>query len=296
MLFTPHIRDFELAAPSARQRTATLTKTLTSALLACVVAALNVGCASAGGLPSSVQQQLAKIGVPNSALSAVVAPMQANTPALLSINAQQPRNPASVAKLVTTAAALDTLGPDFVWHTNFYSTGQVQAGLLLGDMVIQGGGDPKFVIERITEAMQTLRAQGLKSIMGDLVLDNTAFAIPSTDAGSFDGEALRPYNVQPDALLVNFKSVVLKFDPTAKPGVATITVEPPMAGLKVPSTVRLRSGRCVLPWAAQRVYGDLRPQRAGHGTQGDAPRGAARRARRGGDASARAGIFGPLHP
>ena len=215
-----------------------------SGLLVCALAALNTGCATAAGLPDNVQARLAKIGVPTSALSAVVAPVQANAPALLSINAQASRNPASVAKLVTTAAALDTLGPEFTWHTNFYATGEVQAGLLLGNMVIQGGGDPKFVIERITEAMQTLRNQGLKNIMGDLVLDNSAFALPATDAGSFDGEALRPYNVQPDALLVNFKSVILKFDPTAKKGVATVTVEPPMAGLDVPSTVRLRNGRC----------------------------------------------------
>jgi D-alanyl-D-alanine carboxypeptidase/D-alanyl-D-alanine-endopeptidase (penicillin-binding protein 4) len=214
---------------------------LASGLLAC---ALSAGCATAGDLPGAVQSRLHKVGVPTEALSVVIAPVQADLPPLLSINAAQPRNPASVAKLITTAAALDTLGPDFVWHTNFYATGNVQAGLLLGDMVIQGGGDPKFVVERITAAMQTLRAQGLKNIMGDLVLDSSAFSIPTTDAGSFDGEALRPYNVQPDALLVNFKSVVLKFDPQATPGVATVTVEPPMAGLKVPSTVRLVKGRC----------------------------------------------------
>ena len=213
-------------------------------LVACVIAALNTGCATAAGLPDKVQARLKRIGVPASAVSVVVAPIQANAPALLSVNAQTPRNPASVTKLVTTAAALDTLGPDFMWRTNFYATADVQAGLLLGNMVIQGGGDPKFVIERITEAMQTLRNKGLKNIMGDLVLDNSAFALPAVDAGSFDGEVLRPYNVQPDALLVNFKSVILKFDPSAQKGVATVTVEPPMAGLDVPSTVRLRKGRC----------------------------------------------------
>jgi serine-type D-Ala-D-Ala carboxypeptidase/endopeptidase (penicillin-binding protein 4) len=210
-------------------------------LLAC---ALSAGCATAARLPKAFEARLSKVGVPLDAVSVVVAPVQAGAPALLRVNAQQPRNPASVAKLVTTAAALDTLGPDFVWHTNFYGTGPVQSGLLLGDMVIRGGGDPKFVVERITEAMQALREQGLKNILGDLVLDNSAFAVPTTDAGSFDGEALRPYNVQPDALLVNFKSVILKFDPKAKPGTATVTVEPPMAGLDVPSTVRLRNGRC----------------------------------------------------
>ncbi|UFS55761.1 D-alanyl-D-alanine carboxypeptidase/D-alanyl-D-alanine-endopeptidase [Comamonadaceae bacterium M7527] len=227
------------ALPVGRAATA-----FAAGLLVCVIAALNTGCATAAGLPDNVQARLSNIGVPASAVSVVVAPVQANAPALLSVNAQTPRNPASVTKLVTTAAALDTLGPDFMWHTNFYATGEVQAGLLLGNMVIQGGGDPKFVIERITEAMQTLRNKGLKNIMGDLVLDNSAFAVPTTDAGSFDGEVLRPYNVQPDALLVNFKSVILKFDPGTKKGVATVTVEPPMAGLDVPSTVRLRNGRC----------------------------------------------------
>lgn len=198
----------------------------------------------AGELPPSVATHLSKAEVPRSHVSAVVVAVGDDQPPLLRVNAGVARNPASVAKLLTTVAALDHLGSDFTWFTDFYYTGQIAREQLTGNLYVRGGGDPKFVIERIQEAMQNLRDRGITTIKGNLVLDNSAFNLPKISAGDFDGEVLRPYNVQPDALMVNFKSVILKFKPNVKRGVAEIEVEPPMAGLKVPSSIRLRKGRC----------------------------------------------------
>jgi serine-type D-Ala-D-Ala carboxypeptidase/endopeptidase (penicillin-binding protein 4) len=151
-------------------------------------------------------------------------------------------------KLVTTYAAMDLLGPDFTWSTRFLTDGVVDKGTLRGNLYIKGGGDPKLVLERIQAAFQALQTKGVIVVLGDMVLDNSAFELPPRDPGAFDGEALRPYNAGPDALLVNFKSVVLKFSPDPAAGVARVLSEPPMAGLAIDATLPLARGAGCGDW------------------------------------------------
>ena len=195
------------------------------------------------GLPPAVRDALAQAQIPVSAVSALVVPMGQETP-VLSFQTRASMNPGSVIKLVTTAAAVDRLGPDYAWQTRFYVDGPIRNGVLQGNLYVQGGGDPKLVLERILEAYAQVQALGVRTIQGDWVLDHSAFELPAKDPADFDGEVLRPYNVQPDALLVNFKSVILKFQPDRAKGRADVVVEPPLAELRVPSSVPLKRGRC----------------------------------------------------
>lgn len=200
--------------------------------------------ASAQPLPPSVQAAFARSGLPAEALTVLVAPARSNGAPVVSVRATEPVNPASVIKLVTTYAAVDLLGPAFRWRTGFYADGPVADGVLRGNLYIQGGGDPKWVMERIVDALAAIRAQGVTVVRGDLVLDQGAFQLPWVDPGAFDGEHLRPYNATPEALLVNFKSLVLGLVPDAEAGVARVTVEPPLAGVQVDATVPLTRGPC----------------------------------------------------
>jgi serine-type D-Ala-D-Ala carboxypeptidase/endopeptidase (penicillin-binding protein 4) len=93
-------------------------------------------------------------------------------------------------------------------------------------------------------ALQALQAQGVTVIHGDMVLDQSAFAPSAVDPAAFDGERLRPYNATPEALLVNFKSLVLGFVPDVVAGVARVSVEPPLAGVQVDAVVPLSDGGC----------------------------------------------------
>ena len=196
-----------------------------------------------GTLPAAVRKAMAQANLPIDSLSAVIQPAGGGHD-LLSVAPNRPMNPASITKLLTTTAGLDLLGPGYLWHTEFLTDGQVQGTRLQGNLYVRGGGDPKLVLERIQAIYAQLQAQGIRHIEGDLVLDNRAFAPVTSDANGFDGQVLRPYNVQPDALLVNFKAVILRFTPQPKSGYATVQVEPAMAGLRVPKKVRLRGGRC----------------------------------------------------
>jgi D-alanyl-D-alanine carboxypeptidase/D-alanyl-D-alanine-endopeptidase (penicillin-binding protein 4) len=85
---------------------------------------------------------------------------------------------------------------------------------------------------------------GIKQIAGDIVLDRSAFEVPDADPANFDGEPLRPYNAAPDALLINFKAVVMTFAPDRSGNTAQVQFDPPLAGVQMQASVPLGSGDC----------------------------------------------------
>ena len=196
---------------------------------------------AAAELPAPVREALAKAGVPESAVGAVVAPVAGGAP-LVSHNAGQPLNPASAIKLVTTYAALDLLGPAYTFATEALVTGEVAGGALAGDLVLRGGGDPKLTYERLWQLVRQLRARGLREIRGDVILDRSFFAPAAHDPAKFDGEHRRAYNVGPDALLVNFKAIDFRFVP-AGTGVRVLG-EPDFPNVEIASRVKAVAGAC----------------------------------------------------
>jgi D-alanyl-D-alanine carboxypeptidase/D-alanyl-D-alanine-endopeptidase (penicillin-binding protein 4) len=192
-------------------------------------------------LPPAVTAALARAQLPPDALSVLVVDAEAARGAAprLAWQPERPMNPASVMKLVTTFAALDQLGPAYTWRTPFYFGGPLQAGVLRGPLYIQGQGDPRLVMERLWLALRRLQAMGVRAIDGDIILDRSAFALAAHDPALFDGEPLRPYNVSPDALLVNYKSLVMGFLPDVKGGLARIQYDPPLAGMALQPSVPL---------------------------------------------------------
>jgi D-alanyl-D-alanine carboxypeptidase/D-alanyl-D-alanine-endopeptidase (penicillin-binding protein 4) len=153
-------------------------------------------------------------------------------------------NPASVMKLVTTYAALDLLGRDYRWRTEAYLDGPLERGVVKGNLVLKGYGDPKITIEQWQALIAALRARGIERIEGDLVLDRSYFDLPHHDAGGFDAAPLRPYNVGPDALLVNFKSVRFSFAPDSALAATTLLVEPPLSAIRVARVPALALANC----------------------------------------------------
>ncbi len=185
---------------------------------------------------------MARAKLPPQALSVLVVDAQGLAPPRLRHQAEVARNPASVMKLVTTFAALDQLGAAFTWRTPVYLDGRVQGGTLHGNLYVQGRGDPTLVLERLWLLLRQVQGLGIRQITGDIVLDRSAFEAAAHDPASFDGEPSKPYNAAADALLLNFKSLVLSFTPVPADGVALLRIEPPLAGLQWPSTLPLQAG------------------------------------------------------
>ena len=195
--------------------------------------------AVAQALPPEVDAALARAKVPREAVAFWVSEVQGNAAPRLAHRSSASMNPASNMKLVTTIAALDLLGPAYTWSTPVYLGGAVQSGVLNGNLYIKGGGDPKLVMERLWLLLRRVQGLGIKTIAGDIVLDRSAFDLPDTDPARFDGEPLRPYNAAPDALLINYKSVVMTFTPDRAANVALVQYDPPLAGVSLPATLPL---------------------------------------------------------
>jgi serine-type D-Ala-D-Ala carboxypeptidase/endopeptidase (penicillin-binding protein 4) len=158
--------------------------------------------------------------------------------------ADVPRLPASTIKLLTTLAALEELGPAWRWKTEVYVTQPVRDGHLAGDLYIKGYGDPYLVIEHFWRFLRGLRAEGLETIDGDLILDQSYFAPEAGDPADFDNQPLRAYNVLPAALLVNFQAVNFRFIPEPAARRVRILADPLPADVEVENRVVLDDAPC----------------------------------------------------
>jgi D-alanyl-D-alanine carboxypeptidase/D-alanyl-D-alanine-endopeptidase (penicillin-binding protein 4) len=245
-----------------------LLKTVFTRLLVALIWTLAAaGKANAEQLPAEVLKTLRQAQVPASALSVLITPLpnspsspettaqlaptarHSDRPRYLAHQAQASVNPASVMKLFTTYAGLSLLGPEHVWHNRIYTDGTLQAGVLNGNLIVRGSGDPKLVVERLQDLLAQVQAAGVREVRGDIVLDRSVFDVRERSE-PFDDEPLRPYNVSPDGLLLNFKAVVYKFTPDAASGQVQVRFEPPLAGFSAPTQLPLSQGACT-DWRRQ---------------------------------------------
>jgi serine-type D-Ala-D-Ala carboxypeptidase/endopeptidase (penicillin-binding protein 4) len=193
--------------------------------------------------PDAYLSRLAAARISADAAAVIVRPLDGGTLSWAA-NEKKPMNPASTMKLVTTYSALHLLGPGFTFRTEVMSEAPLIGEALRGDLYVRGGGDPKLVIEDLWLLASRLRSFGIREIRGDLVLDKTFFEPQRHDPGEFDGEEGRAYNVGPDALLVNFKSIAITLVPDPVARVARVVVVPEVTGLSAPRTVPLIEGGC----------------------------------------------------
>jgi len=190
-------------------------------VLCCVFAA---ALARAAALPPAFVEALKRAAIPLDHVAVVVQGLDDDAPRL-SHQAEAALNPASVMKLVTSFAALQQLGPNYTWTTEVWAAGALKDGVLDGDLIVRGNGDPSLTLERMWLLQRALRAQGVKAIRGGLVLDASRFELPDIDPGAFDGEPFAPYNAPAGALVANFNAIALRL----KPGDAQVAIVPDVA-------------------------------------------------------------------
>ncbi len=187
-------------------------------------------------LPPSVLKSLQLAHIPLNSIGVEVREVNARKP-LISVNAKQPMSPASTMKLLTTYAGLEILGPAYHWKTKAYLDGRLEQDVLHGDLILKGYGDPKLTLEKLWLWLHELRSRGLREISGDLVLDHSAFRLAPHNPAEFDNAPMRPYNTGPDALLLNFNSVSLRFIPVGEK--IKIISMPELAGIKLDNRVTI---------------------------------------------------------
>ena len=149
--------------------------------------------------------------------------------------------PASVTKVVTSAAALRALGPTFRWSTELLRDGEINdEGVLEGDLYIRGSGDPTFVIEKMWKLLQDLQLAGVVEINGDIVFDegffDQSYLIPGWDKKT-DVEGGPGYFAPVNALPLNFNTAALVITPAAvKDAPARVELETRAGAIAIENT------------------------------------------------------------
>lgn len=198
--------------------------------------------AAAQDLPSALAERMATEGLPRSALAYVVRRADDGR----EVAAFQPgaaMAPASTLKLLTSAVALDRLGPAWRGTTEMLVAGERRGATLRGDLVLRGRADVDFDWLALRRMLQRLRLHGVRDIRGDLVLDRTYFEPTRMDIGvpPFDEAPEFRYNVIPDALMVGMNLVDLELVSDSRalrvastPFVAGVTFQPRAALVDAP--------------------------------------------------------------
>ena len=195
-------------------------------------------------LPASVQAALDKAGVPADALAAMALPLGHRAPPWRH-RADVAMQPGSAMKLVTAVVALDRLGAHMTTRTRLLSAAPLQAGVLQGDLVLQGGGDPDFGVATLTPMLRRLRDDGVTTLAGNLVLDRTRYRPTRLDIGAppFDAYPGRWWNITPDALL--FDGDKQRYDLAADASRFEARMRPALAGVRFDaSQLTLTDGSC----------------------------------------------------
>jgi serine-type D-Ala-D-Ala carboxypeptidase/endopeptidase (penicillin-binding protein 4) len=144
--------------------------------------------------------------------------MQAsNGDVLFAHNAAVQFNPASNTKMLTTAAAMSYLGADFRYHTALYGPEPDADGVVHGDVVLRGSGDPSLTTSDVAEIARALATRGVQRVEGDLYADARFHARGHKPDDAGDGEG---------ALILNRNTYGVRVRPGDVGHPALVSVEP----------------------------------------------------------------------
>lgn len=165
--------------------------------------------------------------------------------------------PASNLKLIVSAAALDMIGPDAKLKTSLYITGPISRdGILKGDVILKGGGDPVFSSEQLAEMAKTLWRLGVKTVTGNLIADDSMFDDTRLGIGwSWDYESFG-YAAQISALNLDGNSVKVWVYPGKKVGSpAIVKLVPSTSYVAVKNSCVTVAGSIEKTITVERVHG-----------------------------------------
>ena len=145
--------------------------------------------------------------------------------------------PASNAKLLSSAAAVDGLGEDYRFATDVLASGPVSDGKVRSDLYLRGGGDPTTLAADYRALAADLRAVGVTKVLGDLVADDSYFDdVPLGTGWSWDDEPYY-YSAVTSALTVapdtdyDSGTVIVRTAPGASVGSAVAVSTQPATGV-----------------------------------------------------------------
>lgn len=158
-----------------------------------------------------------------------------------SINGDQLLNPASVSKVVTASVAFELLKNNYLFKTGIFIKGSFDPdqGVVTGDLYIRGGGDPGFTAERLWLLVQHLHHRGIKTITGNLILDDFYFDSVLVGPGFDEDSNSRAYQPLICPLAASFNTLAVHVRPGKAPGSpVAVDIFPENAGVSIQSSAK----------------------------------------------------------
>jgi D-alanyl-D-alanine carboxypeptidase/D-alanyl-D-alanine-endopeptidase (penicillin-binding protein 4) len=158
-------------------------------------------------------------------------------------NAQLPLKPASNMKVMTSAAALSLLRPEYVFSTLFLATSRPTGGVISGDLYIKGYGSPGLSGEQWWLMAREMKARGIERVQGDLVGDDSYFDGQDRPDGwpSHTEDAF--YNAPVSALSADYNAVTIVVRPSRAGAAPDVELTPFASFFKIANRAMTTAGR-----------------------------------------------------
>ncbi|MGO9570998.1 MAG: D-alanyl-D-alanine carboxypeptidase/D-alanyl-D-alanine-endopeptidase [Desulfomonilaceae bacterium] len=191
------------------------------------MAATSVGVLAAGSPPLNGQlEAIVKRDLPaNCSITVQVADLESGR-IIMEKNPDLPHIPASTMKVVTSAAALQALNPDFTFVTEILADKIRDESV--GNLFLRGCGDPYLVSEELFALTRALKDKGLQEIRGNIVVDDSYFT-PEPPLDENEKLGPRSYHAPYSALSLNFNSIKVLVQPASRPGQDAQTITDPVS-------------------------------------------------------------------
>jgi D-alanyl-D-alanine carboxypeptidase/D-alanyl-D-alanine-endopeptidase (penicillin-binding protein 4) len=205
-----------------------------------------------GDLASQIEEKIETSGIAKDNLSISIKETGASGKKIIGLHEYTLRVPASVLKVPTTFAALLELGENFRWKTEFYIDGSISSGVLRGNLIVKGGGDPALDTNDVKNIVSKLKLVGLRAITGNIIIDRNYFEPSEKSSAYFDENPYSPYNAMPDAMMFNQNTTTLNIDGNC------IDCEVDDKSFDIENNINTQSNRC--DWPHVRIIDSSRPK------------------------------------
>lgn len=195
-------------------------------------------------LPLTVRQALVAAAIDPTMVSVVVWGKDEVQPRLR-WQAKEPRNPASLMKLVTGGVALEQWGPSKTWRTEIRRP--PEAGPVASSLAVISAGDPDLTLARWQSLWRQIYQQGITTIAGDVIIESAAPG-PAEVSDAFDGQGFRAYNVIPAPVQVDQQTQWWWIRPGQEGEPLVIWGDYPFPDVKVVNHTVTHGGACPALW------------------------------------------------
>jgi D-alanyl-D-alanine carboxypeptidase/D-alanyl-D-alanine-endopeptidase (penicillin-binding protein 4) len=183
---------------------------------------------------------------------------------LYSLNAGKLLLPGSNMKIVTLAAAAAILGWSYSYRTSLFAAGPIADGILDGDLVVVGRGDPTIddwdgaASALFASWAETLKARGIRTIRGRIVGDDNAFEDEGLGPGWAWDDLDRSFAAGVGALQFNQNSAQITMTPGTLPGEAVnVSTRPSSVPLRITNSLVTGPAGVPASWSSRRRAGVL---------------------------------------